>query len=215
MIDEIARDKLTPQTVLERLRRGNARFVGGRGLQRDYLHEVAAAAGGQFPAAVLLSCIDSRVPVEAIFDQGIGDFFSVRVAGNVISPQGLGSIEFATQVAGAKLLVVMGHTDCGAVRGACAGVEGGYLTALLREIQPSVDAVLAAGEPCSPDDPQLLARVAKHHVRRTIDAIRERSETIATLEHEGALGIVGAMYDVHSGRVDFFDDDASHEDMPR
>jgi carbonic anhydrase len=161
--------------------------------------------GVNTPAAFVLSCVDSRVPVETVFDQGIGDVFVGRVAGNIIDDQMLGSMEFATAVAGAPLILVMGHTACGAVKGACDNVDVGHVTALVRTIQPSVEAVTPEGESCSSSNSELVDAVATHNVSRTVEDIRTRSEIIRDLEARGEVRLVGAMYDLSTGVVTFIE----------
>jgi carbonic anhydrase len=195
------RDAMTPDGVLKELKSGNERFVNQTPQYRDLMAQVKDTAAGQYPSAVVLSCIDSRIPTEMVLDQGIGDIFNARVAGNIVNAEILGSMEFATAVAGAKLVVVMGHTACGAVKGACDNVELGNVTSLVTAIQPSVKSV--AGDSCSSSDSKLVDSVAGHNVTRTISEIRERSEILANLEKEGKIQIVGAMYDIGTGRVTF------------
>lgn len=202
-LDAKAQSALTPDAVLTMLQQGNARFLAGQSLHRNYMEQVAATSAGQYPAAVVLSCIDSRAPAELLFDQGVGDIFNIRVAGNFINPDNLGSMEFATKVAGAKLVVVMGHTACGAVKGSCDNVQLGHVSSLVNTIQPSVQAVTPEGQTCSSKDEQLVDKIATHNVQRTISEIRERSSIIAELENSGAIKIVGAMYDVATGQVQF------------
>lgn len=205
VVDQPAQSAMTPDAALERLRAGNERFRLGLQTPSDLLAEVAATAGGQYPAAFVLSCVDSRVPVETVFDQGIGDVFVGRVAGNIIDDQMLGSMEFATAVAGAPLILVMGHTACGAVKGACDNVDVGHVTALVRTIQPSVEAVTPEGESCSSSNSELVDAVATHNVSRTIEDIRTRSEIIRDLEARGEVRLVGAMYDLSTGVVTFIE----------
>jgi len=195
------RDSMTPDDVLEALKSGNERFMNQAPQFRDLMGQVKDTSSGQHPSAVVLSCIDSRVPTEIVFDQGIGDIFNARVAGNIVNAEILGSMEFATAVGGAKLVVVMGHTACGAVKGACDNVELGNVTSLVKAIQPSVESV--AGETCASSDSKLIDAIAGHNVTRTISEIRERSEILANLEKEGKIQIVGAMYDISNGKVTF------------
>ncbi len=202
-LDAEAQAALTPDAVLERLMAGNKRYTEGNMLNRDLMGQVDATSTGQFPSAIVLGCVDSRVPPEIVFDQGIGDIFSARVAGNIIDDHVLGSIEFATKVAGSKLVVVMGHTACGAVKGSCDGVELGQITSLVNTIQPSVKAVNAEGETCTSKKPKIVNKVAAHNVQRTIDEMKERSEILTDLETSGDIKIVGAMYDVSTGEVTF------------
>lgn len=202
-LDAAGQLRLTPDQIVSALQAGNARFVAGETIPRDMSAQVVATAAGQFPGAVILSCIDSRVPAEIVFDQGVGDLFSVRVAGNVINPDVIGSIEFATKVAGSKVIVVMGHTSCGAVKGSCDNVQLGHISSLVNYIRPSVEAVVEEGEECSSSNESLVDRVAAHNVDRTIENLRAESEIIRELEASGDVILVGAMYDVASGVVSF------------
>lgn len=194
--------EMTPQSALEALEAGNARFVGRSPAQRDLIQQVEQTAGGQFPFAVVLSCIDSRASAELLFDQGIGDMFSARIAGNFVNDDILGSMEFACKVAGAKLIVVLGHTACGAVRGAIDEVELGNLTGMLANITPAISETEFSGERAG-TNPAFTTAVAHQNVRRTIDQVRERSEVLRSLLDDGSIGIVGGMYDVKTGKVTF------------
>ena len=197
---------LTPATAINMLKEGNARFVEQRQAQRDLLYQVQETANGQFPFAVVLSCIDSRIPTEIIFDQGIGDIFNARVAGNFVNDDILGSMEFACKVAGSKVVVVMGHTSCGAVKGACDHVELGKLTGMLAKITPAVDATeTEPGEDRSSANKTFVNRVSKTNVEMTMKNIMEGSEVLRDMYESGAIDIVGAMYDVASGTVEFYD----------
>ena len=192
---------LSPDAVLADLLAGNARYVEGKLTERDIPKEVKASAGGQFPKAVILSCLDSRVPVEQVFNQGIGDVFVGRVAGNIENEDQLGSMEFATKAAGAKLVLVLGHEACGAVKGACDGVEMGNLTALLSKIKPAIEQTKGfEGERNSKND-AFVAKVIEENVRQTVADIRSRSEVLAELETQGAIKIVGAIYSLKDGSV--------------
>ena len=197
-----AQTALTPARALELLQRGNSRFEANLKANRNLLQQVNVTSDGQFPLAVILSCIDSRTSVELIFDQGLGDVFSVRIAGNVLNDDILGSMEFACKVAGSKLIVVLGHSSCGAIKGACDGVELGHLTGLLGKIRPAVETVRRDGE-LSRDD--LVQRVAEVNVEQVVREIRERSPVLDGMITEGQVGIVGGMYSVHSGAVSFLD----------
>jgi carbonic anhydrase len=194
---------LTPDQALEILKEGNERFLRGERIHRDLVAQVGATAAGQYPFAVVLGCVDSRAPAELLFDLGVGDIFNARVAGNFINDDLLGSLEFTTKVAGAKLIVVKGHTACGAVKGACENVRLGHISSLVDEIRPSVEAVTPDGESCSASNIELVDSIAAHNVDRTIAEIRERSAIIAELEQQGAVKIVGAMYDLATGKVEF------------
>lgn len=202
---------LTPDRVLELLLEGNERFAAGTTLRRDLVEQVAATAGGQHPMASILGCIDSRVPPELVFDQGVGDVFVARVAGNFVDPEILGSLEFASKVAGSKLVLVLGHTECGAVKGACDGVELGNLTATLAQLGAAVAAVRESGasEPHSSANPEFVKAVTHENVRATVEEIRSESAVLRELEESGRIRIVGAIYDVASGRVSLIDDAGS------
>jgi carbonic anhydrase len=193
---------MTPAQALQRLKDGNARFVGGQMKTRDWNAKVIATATGQYPYAAVVSCIDSRAPGEVVMDQGIGDMFSLRTAGNVVDTDVFGGLEFATKVAGAKLIVVLGHTECGAVKGAIDGVKMGNLTALLAKIQ---SAVRDCG-PGSSKDPAYVTKVTQKNVRDSIDEIKARSSILRELAASGQIGIVGGMYDVSSGKITFLAD---------
>lgn len=193
---------LTPDKVLSSLMAGNARFAAGETTAQDITARRAAAAKGQHPEAVILSCLDSRVPVEMIFDKGIGDVFVGRVAGNVGDKDQLGSMEYATKLAGAKLVMVLGHTSCGAVKGACDDAKLGHLTGLLAKIRPAVKAVkdVPVGQRTSANH-AFVNKVATENVRETVANIRRRSPILAGLEKSGQIKIVGGMYDLQTGKV--------------
>lgn len=195
------RDALHPDQVLQMLLDGNERFRSGKLQEHDYLAQKRATAEGQFPAAAILSCIDSRAPAEIILDAGIGDTFNARIAGNIADDDILGSLEFACAAAGAKLILVMGHTACGAVRGAIDGVELGHLTGLLQQIKPAIGATKTGGERSS-RNPAFVDAVAATHVQRTVSGIREHSSVLAELEKAGKIKIVGSMYHLVGGRVE-------------
>ena len=197
------RDKLTPDQVLEAMKQGNERFRAGKMSPHDYLAQKRATIAGQYPAAVILSCIDSRAPAEIILDARIGDTFNARIAGNIANDDILGSLEFACAVAGAKVVLVMGHTACGAIKGAIDGAQLGNLTGLLNKIRPAVDATHYEGEHSSKNS-EFVDEVATTNVRLTIGAIRTHSEVLADLEKGGKIKIVGSMYRLTGGRVDFF-----------
>lgn len=197
---------LTPQAVLADLLAGNERFVRGELSSPEIRERIKATAKGQYPKAVILSCLDSRVPVELIFDQGIGDVFVGRVAGNVENEDQLGSMEFATQLAGSKLVMVLGHTACGAVKGACDGAKLGNLTDLLRKIRPAVKAVKGyEAEGRNSKNLEFVNAVVVENVRQTVADIRKDSKVLAKLEEKGAIQIVGALYDLHTGKVQMLD----------
>jgi carbonic anhydrase len=196
------RDKLTPDQVIAMLKSGNERFRAGNTLAHNYLAQKRQTAGGQYPAAAILSCIDSRAPAEILFDAGIGDAFNSRIAGNVANDDVLGSLEFACAAAGAKLILVMGHTACGAVKGAIDGVQLGHLTGLLEKIRPAVAATTYSGDRTTKNG-DFVDAVARTHVQRTVDAIRSESSVLARLLEEGKIKVVGSMYHLQGGRVEF------------
>ena len=196
------REKLTPDQILEIMKKGNARFARGERKNRDYIREQKASAGGQHPAAVILSCIDSRAPAEVIMDLGIGDIFNVRVAGNIVNEDIAGSIEFATKLAGAKAIVVMGHTACGAIKGAIDGAQLGNLTGLLAKIHPAVEATSHAGERSS-KDAKFVDAVARKNVELTMARLQEMSPIVRELVGSKTVKIAGAMYDLSTAKVDF------------
>ena len=198
-----ARDSMTPDQVIEAMKQGNERFRAGKMSPHDYLAQKRATAAAQYPAAVILSCIDSRAPAEIILDARIGDTFNARVAGNIANDDLLGSLEFACAVAGAKVVLVMGHTSCGAIKGAIDGAQLGNLTGLLNKIKPAVNATHYEGERTSKNG-EFVDEVAKTNVRLTVGAIREHSDVLAGLEKDGKIKIVGSMYRLTGGSVDFF-----------
>jgi carbonic anhydrase len=197
--------RITPDQAVQLLRDGNKRFVENTKINRNLMEQVNQTSDGQYPFATILSCIDSRVSAELVFDQGIGDIFSIRIAGNIVNKDILGSMEFASKVAGTKAIVVLGHTNCGAVKGACDGVELGNLTHLLDKITPAMDLI---------DDPKeaslrnsknidFVDAVANANVDRTVDMIRKNSPILAEMERAGAIKIVSGMYDIQTGVVTF------------
>jgi carbonic anhydrase len=196
------RDKLTPDAVIEMLKQGNERFRTGKTQPHDYLAQKRATASGQYPAAAILSCIDSRAPAEILFDARIGDMFVARVAGNIVNDDLLGSLEFACAAAGARAVVVMGHTACGAIKGAIDGVELGHLSALLGKIRPAVAATEYTGDRSS-KNAEFVDAVARTNVMRTAQDVRQRSGVLAGLEKDGKIRIVGSMYHLVGGRVEF------------
>lgn len=202
-----SQQSLTPATVLTLLEEGNERFVNNLKSHRNLLEQVNDTRQSQFPIAIILSCVDSRTSVELIFDQGLGDVFSARVAGNVINDDILGSMEFACKLAGSKLVVVLGHSHCGAIKGACANVKLDHLTVLLNKIKPAVDSVLAE-EPSKITDNScvLVQKVADRNVQLTVEQIRSKSPLLNTMEKNGEIGIVGGMYDIETGKVNFYSD---------
>ena len=196
------RDSMTPLQVIEELKKGNARFRSGKMAPRDYLAEKRSSAAGQYPAAVILGCVDSRVPAELVFDAGIGDIFTGRVAGNVVNDDMLGSMEFGCAASGAKLVLVLGHTACGAVKGAIDDVVLGNLTGLLARIKPAIPGTKFDGEKSSKNASYVDA-IARTNVVLSLAEIRRRSPILEELEKKGSIKIVGAMYDVATGMVEF------------
>jgi carbonic anhydrase len=194
---------LTPAQVLESLRLGNERFASGKAKSRDMLHDQRTTAAGQYPHAVILSCIDSRAPAEIIFDAGLGDLFNARIAGNIADADLVGSMEFACAVSGAKLVLVMGHTSCGAIKGACDHVELGNLTGLLEKIKPAVEAVRDVPGERNSKNTAFVEAVSETNVRLTMERIRELSPILRDLENAGKIQIAGCIYDVETGRVRF------------
>lgn len=196
-----SQSEVTPDDALLFLQEGNDRFVKNLRANRNLLQQVNETSAGQFPFAVILSCIDSRTSAELIFDQGLGDVFSVRVAGSVVNEDVLGSMEYACKVAGSKLVIVLGHSKCGAVTSACQHVELGNITALLSKIQPAVRQIEAEVGTITTEEN--VQKVADANVDLAISVIRKQSEILATLEKEGKIKIVGGMYDVETGVVAF------------
>ena len=198
-------DKMTPDKSLNELKLGNQRFVNKNQLNRDLLKQVKETSTGQYPFATILSCIDSRVSSELIFDQGIGDIFSVRIAGNFVNEDILGSMEFACKLAGTKLIVVLGHTACGAVKGACDHARLGNLTALINKIEPAVDAVIEPQDKSlrNSSNIEFVNRVAEKNVEMTISEIRSASSVLNEMEKNGEIKIIGGIYDIASGLVSF------------
>jgi carbonic anhydrase len=196
---------MTPESALAELKKGNARFVAGHPVKRDLGADVKTTAAGQYPFAVVLSCLDSRKPIEIVLDQGIGDIFSARIAGNVLNEDILGSMEFACKLAGAKLIVVMGHSNCGAVKGAVDGAELGNLTGLLKKIQPAAEQVPTSVQPRNSKNLEFVDKVAEANVRLVMEQIRERSPVLREMLDKGQIGLVGGEYDLTTGEVHFFE----------
>ncbi len=196
---------MTPQSALAELKAGNARFVAGHPLVRNQPADVKATASGQYPFAVVLSCLDSRQPIEIVLDQGIGDIFSARVAGNVLNDDILGSMEFACKVSGTKLIAVIGHSNCGAIKGAVDGVELGNLTGLLAKIKPAIEHVPADGQPRNSKNLQFVDNVSEMNVQLVLQQIRERSPILREMIDNGQIGLVGGLYDLATGEVHFYE----------
>jgi carbonic anhydrase len=197
---------ITPKKALELLKEGNQRFVNNLKAHRNLLEQVNETRDGQWPFAIILSCIDSRTSAELIFDQGLGDVFSVRIAGNIVNTDILGSMEFACKVAGSKLVVVLGHTKCGAVKGACDHVEMGNLTELLSKLQPSVYKEKKTKENRDSSNPQFVENVAQINVKESVRTVLERSSILRQMVNEGDIGLIGAMYNIETGEVNFYED---------
>ena len=198
--------QMTPRKALQFLQEGNDRFINNLKANRNLLEQVNETRDGQWPFATILSCIDSRTSAELIFDQGLGDVFSVRIAGNIVNTDILGSMEFACKVAGSKLIVVLGHSKCGAVKGACDHVEMGNLTELLSKIQPAVYQEKDTTDNRTSKNSEFVENVAEINVKRSVKNIIERSFVLEQMLEEGQIGIVGAMHDIESGKVIFYDD---------
>lgn len=198
---------MTPDKSLKFLKEGNQRFQSNLKANRNLLEQVNDTSDGQFPFATILSCIDSRVSAELVFDQGLGDIFSVRIAGNFVNSDILGSMEFGCKLAGTKLIVVLGHTACGAVKGACDDARLGNLTGMLAKIKPAVKAVTEPKDPSlrNSKNSEFVDNVAAKNVQLTIDRILEESDVLAEMEKNGEIKIVGAMYDINTGAVNFFE----------
>jgi carbonic anhydrase len=196
------RDKLTPAEIIEQMKAGNERFRSGKPQHRDLVREAKATAKGQYPAAIVFGCVDSRVPAEVVLDYGIGDIFSGRVAGNIADEDIMGSMEFACKAAGAKVVLVMGHTACGAIKGAIDDVKLGNLTALLAKIRPAVEGTQYSGERTAKNY-AFVDAVARKNVELTIAKIREQSPVLRELESSNSIKIAGSMYNLETGVVDF------------
>jgi len=199
--------QLTPKTALEILIEGNNRFVNNLKANRNFLQQVNETKEGQFPFATILSCMDSRTSAELIFDQGLGDIFSIRIAGNVLNDDIVGSIEFATKVVGTKIILVLGHTKCGAIVGACNSVKLGKLTGLLDKIKPAIDSETETKDNRTGANKDYVNNVTKINVLQTMKLLVKESPIVAELIREGKLEIAGGLYDVETGQVDFFDEE--------
>ncbi len=198
-------DKITPQKALEFLKEGNLRFINNLKTDRNFLKQVNQTSEGQFPFATILSCIDSRTSAELIFDQGLGDIFSIRIAGNVLNKDILGSMEYACEIAKSKIIVVLGHTNCGAIISACNNVEVGHLTFLLRKIKPAIESEVAIIRDRNGNNPNFVNNVCINNVIQSIKQIREQSIILSNLEKGGNIIIIGGLYSVETGVVKFFD----------
>jgi len=196
---------MTPAMALEYLKEGNVRFLQSLKISRNLLKQVNLTSEGQFPFAAILSCIDSRTSAELIFDQGLGDIFSIRIAGNILNEDILGSIEYACQIARSKLVVVLGHTKCGAITSACSDIKMGHFTGLLNKLKPAID--LEKGSHMDQDTENLsfINRVSIRNVQLTLDQIRLKSTILTSLEKQGEISLIGGMYNVETGEVVFFE----------
>lgn len=197
-------ENLTPEQAFKILKNGNQRFVNNLKANRNLLEQVNETSDGQYPFATILSCMDSRTSVELIFDQGLGDIFSIRVAGNVLNDDILGSMEFGTKVAGTKILLVLGHTKCGAITGACNNVEMGKLTQLLDKVHPAIASEKETKSNRTGSNESFVYNVTVNNIHLVLDQIRKQSPIIANLEKQGSVKIVGGMYDLTSGEVTFY-----------
>ncbi len=203
-------EKLTPQQALTLLKEGNKRFINNLKINRNLLQQVNETSQGQYPFAFILSCIDSRTSAELIFDQGLGDIFSCRIAGNILNSDIVGSMEFACKISGSKIIVVLGHTKCGAIKGACANVEMGNLTnltGLLAKIRPAMAVEAATVKDKTAVNPTFVENVTHHNVRLTLKQIPEQSPILAKMIQEGQIILIGALYNVETGAVNFFEDE--------
>ena len=205
MTKAVDQQALTPDAALTLLRQGNQRFVTDAMISRNYRAQVKGAAMDQYPFATVLTCIDSRTTPEFLFDQGIGDLFVTRLAGNLVDPEVLGGLEFASKVKGSRLIVVLGHTHCGAIKGACDNVELGNLTSVIAELKPAVDATTSVPGERNSHNEAFVHAVTEKNVRRGVAEIRERSPILAQLEAAGTLKVIGAMYDLETGVVTFLE----------
>lgn len=197
-------ETITPSIALHLLQDGNRRFVNNLKINRNLLKQANETSDGQHPFAVILSCIDSRTSVELIFDQGLGDVFSVRIAGNIMNEDILGSMEFACKVAGAKIIVILGHSNCGAIQGACDRIEMGSLTALLSKIQPAINAEKTVIKNRTSSNHEFVEKVTAINVQRTVHAVMERSPILKELIEKGECGIIGGHHDISTGEVSFY-----------
>jgi carbonic anhydrase len=199
-------ESITPSMALKLLKDGNERFVNNLKANRNLLQQANETSDGQHPFAVVLSCIDSRTSAELIFDQGLGDIFSVRIAGNIINEDILGSMEFACKIAGSKIIVVLGHSSCGAIKGACDHAEMGNLTALLSKIRPAVDDEVITKDNRTSKNETFVENVAAINVKRTVKAIMERSTILEHMIKNGEIGIIGGMHELSTGQVSFYEE---------
>jgi carbonic anhydrase len=198
-------DRLTPELALEILKEGNERFVNNIKAHRDLLQQANDTSSGQFPFAAILSCIDSRTSAELIFDQGLGDVFSIRIAGNILNDDILGSMEFACKIAGSKLIVVLGHTKCGAIEGACDNIELGHVTTLLNKVKPAIAIETETKSERNSKNKKFVENVTKHNIELTVQQVKEQSPLLREMEQFGKIKIIGGLYDLDTGKVTFYE----------
>ncbi len=198
-------DELTPEMALTILKEGNERFVNNIKAHRDLLQQANDTSSGQFPFAAILSCIDSRTSAELIFDQGLGDIFSIRIAGNILNDDILGSMEFACKIAGSKLIVVLGHTKCGAIEGACDNIELGHITTLLNKVKPAIEIEKETTSERNSKNKKFVENVTVHNVTLTVKKVKEQSPILNEMEGSGKIKIIGGLYDLDSGKVTFYE----------
>lgn len=196
---------LTPEMALQILKEGNERFVNNIKAHRNLLEQANETKSGQFPFAAILSCIDSRTSAELIFDQGLGDIFSIRIAGNILNDDILGSMEFACKIAGSKLIVVLGHTKCGAIEGACDNVELGHITTLLNKVKPAIAIETETKSERNSKNKAFVQNVTRHNVTLTVKQIKEQSPLLREMEQSGKIKIIGGLYDLDTGKVIFYE----------
>lgn len=204
-LNKEAQLNISPDEAINLLKKGNERFIQNLRINRNLLQQVNETADGQYPFATILSCIDSRTPAELIFDQGLGDIFSIRIAGNIVNEDIIASLEFACKVAGSKLILVLGHTNCGAIQGACDEVQLGYLTQLLDKIKPAIELEKTFKKNRNGSNPLFVNEVAKINIQNSIQTILNKSLIITELKNQKKIKIIGGLYDVTSGQVLFFD----------
>ena len=204
-LTKVIQQNLTPEQALDLLKEGNKRFVNNIKANRDLLEQVNETSAGQYPFATILSCIDSRTSAELIFDQGLGDIFSIRIAGNVLNDDVIGSMEFGCKLAGSKLLLVLGHTRCGAVTGACNQVQLGKLTALLEKIKPAIDQETETKTERNGKNQTFLRHVTENNIHLAVKEVHEQSPILAEMENKGEIKIIGGLYDVDNGGVIFYE----------
>lgn len=205
-LTKVLQEAISPTKAIELLQEGNKRFVSNLKAHRNLLQQVNETSDSQHPFAVILSCIDSRTSAELIFDQGLGDIFSIRIAGNIINEDILGSMEFCCKIAGAKVIVVLGHTKCGAIKGACDHVEMGNITSLLTKIRPALDDESSVQQNRNSNNAEFVEKVSTINVKRTVKGILERSPILKEMIENGEIGIIGGTHDISTGDVNFYED---------